>query len=93
MGVLYYNQGNHADIVRKKINYFLESIRSRFFTQTNIFDDKFLERMENLSGAPKDQVRHLFATVDYLRNSQGCGEKDLKNLDKLIWEFNKRSKR
>ncbi|MCX6310891.1 MAG: hypothetical protein NT084_04565 [Bacteroidetes bacterium] len=93
VGVLYYNQGNHADIVRKKINYFLESIRSRFFTQTNIFDDKFLERMENLSGTPKDQVRHLFATVDYLRNSQGCGEKDLKNLDKLIWEFNKRSKR
>lgn len=93
VGVLYYRQGNHADIVKKKINYFLESVRSRFFTQTNIFDDKFLERMENLSGTPKEQVRHLFATVDYLRTSQGCGERDLKNLDKLIWEFNKRSKR
>jgi hypothetical protein len=93
VGTLYYRQGNHTDIVKKKINYFLESIRSRFFTQTNFFDDKFLERMENLSGAPKDQVRHLFATVDYLRNSPGCGEKDLKNLERLIWEFNQRSKR
>ncbi|HET6991839.1 MAG TPA: DUF4350 domain-containing protein [Bacteroidia bacterium] len=93
VGVLYYRQGNHADIVRKKINYFLESVRSRFFTQTTVFDDKFLERMESLSGVPKDQVRHLFATVDYLRTTQGCGESDLKNLEKQIWDFNHRSKR
>lgn len=93
VGVLYYNQGNHADIIKKKINYFLESIRTRFYTQTNVFDDKFLERMESLSAVPKDQVRHLFATVDYLRTSQGAGERDLKNLEKLIREFNERSKR
>lgn len=93
VGVLYYRQGNHADIVKKKINYFLESVRTRFYTQTNVFDDKFLERMESLSGTPKDQVRHLFSTVDYLRNSQGAGERDLKNLEKLIREFNQRSKR
>ena len=93
VGVLYYRQGNHADIIRKKINYFLESVRSRFYTQTITFDDRFLERMENLSGIPAQQVRHLFATIDYLRNAQGAGEKDLKNLEKLIREFNERSKR
>jgi hypothetical protein len=93
VGVLYYRQGNHADIIKKKINYFLESIRTRFYTQTTTFDDKFLERMENLSAVPKDQVRHLFATIDFLRTSQGAGEKDLKNLEKLVREFNDRSKR
>ncbi len=93
VGTLYYRQGNHADIIKKKINYFLENVRSRFYAQTTVFDEKFLERMENLSGAPKDQVRHLFATIDYLRTTQGAGEKDLKNLEKLIWEFNQRSKR
>jgi hypothetical protein len=93
VGVLYYRQGNHADIIKKKINYFLESIRTRFYAQTNVFDDKFLERMENLSAVPKDQVRHLFATIDHLRTAQGAGEKDLMNLEKLIREFNERSKR
>jgi hypothetical protein len=93
IGVLYYRQGNHSDIVRKKINYFLESVRSRFFTQTNVFDEKFLERLHNLSGVPRDQVQHLFATIDYLRTTQGAGEKDLKNLEQLIWDFNQRSKR
>ncbi|MDQ3108274.1 MAG: hypothetical protein M3R17_00120 [Bacteroidota bacterium] len=93
VGVLYYNQGNHHDIIKKKINYFLESIRTRFYAQTNTFDDKFLERMENLSAVPKDQVRHLFATIDSLRNAQIAGEADLKNLEKLIREFNDRSKR
>jgi hypothetical protein len=93
VGALYYRQGNHADIVKKKINYFLESVRTRFYTQTNVFDDKFLERMENLSAVPKEQVRHLFATIDYLRHSPGAGERDLKNLETLIREFNNRSKR
>ncbi|CAN5134115.1 DUF4350 domain-containing protein [soil metagenome] len=93
VGTLYYRQGNHLDIINKKINYFLESVRSRFYAQTTNFDEKFLERMENLSGIPPEQVRHLFATIDYLRNAQGAGEKDLKNLEKLIWEFNQRSKR
>jgi hypothetical protein len=93
VGVLYYRQGNHADICKKKINYFLESIRSRFYTPTITFDDKFLERMENLSGVPADQVKHLFATIDYLRVTSGASEKDLKNLEKLIREFNERSKR
>lgn len=93
VGVLYYRQGNHADIIKKKINYFLESIRTRFYAQTIVFDDKFLERIENLSGVPKDQVRHLFATIDYLRNTPGAGERDLKKLEDLIWQFNQRSKR
>lgn len=93
VGVLYYRQGNHADIIKKKINYFLESIRTRFYAQTIVFDDKFLERMENLSSVPKDQVRHLFATIDYLRNTPGAGERDLKKLEELIWQFNQRSKR
>jgi len=93
IGVLYYNQGNHSDIVRKKINYFLESIRSRFFTPTNVFDEKFLERIMHLSGVPRDHVQHLFATIDYLRSTMGAGEKDLKKLEELIWDFNQRSKR
>lgn len=93
IGVLYYRQGNHADIVRKKINYFLESIRSRFYITTKEFDEKFLERILNLSGVPRDQVQHLFATIDYLRTTEGASEKDLKNLEKLIWDFNQRSKR
>ncbi len=93
VGVLYYNQGNHFDIIKKKINYFLESVRTRFYAQTTVFDDKFLERMSNLSGVPKEQVHHLFATIDFLRNAQDAGEQDLKKLEKLIWDFNQRSKR
>lgn len=93
VGVLYYRQGNHMDIAAKKINYFLESIRSRFYVQTTSFNDIFLERISNLSGIPKDKVHHLFATIDYLRTTAGCTEKDLRNLEELIRDFNKQSKR
>lgn len=93
VGVLYYRQGNHADIAVKKIIYFLESVRSRFYVQTASFDDIFLERISNLSGVPKEKIQHLFATVDYMRTTAACSEKDLRNLEQLIRDFNKQSKR
>jgi hypothetical protein len=93
IGVLYYRQGNHGDIVRKKTSYFLESIRSRFYVQTNVFDEKFLERIQNLSAIPRDQVQHLFARLDYFRIVSTASEKDLKEIEELIRDFNQRSKR
>ncbi|HEU4717076.1 MAG TPA: DUF4350 domain-containing protein [Bacteroidia bacterium] len=92
VGALYYSHGNHSDIMLKKINYFLESVRARFYVSTNVFDEKFLERIENLSGIPAGPVRTLFAAIDHYRISV-CSENDLKKLESLIWDFNQRSKR
>lgn len=93
VGALYYRQGNHADIAHKKIAYFLESVRSRFYVPTQVFDERFLNRIESVSGLPQQEVRHLFSTIDYLRTTTGCSDKDLKNLEQLIRTFNQRSKR
>lgn len=93
VGALYYRQGNHADIAHKKINYFLESVRSRFYVQTWKFDDDFIARISSRSGIPADKVSHLFKTIDHYRQIVSCGEKDLRTLEKLIREFNSQSKR
>ncbi|MBI3510927.1 MAG: DUF4350 domain-containing protein [Bacteroidetes bacterium] len=93
VGALYYNLGNHGDIVYKKINYFLESVRSRFYVQTNVFDEKFLVRLENLSGMQRDEVRQLFSTIDYLRKAPGVSANELKRLEEQIRNFNTKSKR
>lgn len=93
VGVLYYRQGNHADIAQKKIAYFLESIRSRFYVQTNVIDDKFVERISNLSSVPNGEVRHLFYKISQLRTATACSEHELKQLEAIIREFNQRSKR
>jgi hypothetical protein len=93
VGALYFNKGDHSDISHKKINYFLESLRSRFYIQTNAFDEPFLQRIENLSGVPKNEVRQLFVVIEYIRNSPGVRDKELKKLEELIRSFNNKSKR
>jgi hypothetical protein len=93
VGALYYRQENHNDIMRKKINYFLESIRSRFQVQTDVFDESFVRRISRLSGVPDFDVQQLFVFIGMLRSSGNMDEQNLKKLEQQIWEFNQKSKR
>jgi hypothetical protein len=93
VGALYYRRSNHSNIVHKKIAYFLESVRSRFFVNTIEIDDRFIERVTGLSGVPFPQVTQLFTFINQLRAQAEHSDKDLKALEAAIREFNKRSKR
>jgi hypothetical protein len=92
VGALYYRNGNHSDMIRKKISYFLESLRTRFHLPTNELDERFLERLIALSGVPKEHVRQLFKLINYL-GINPASERDLIRLEQLIREFNQQSKR
>lgn len=93
VGALYYRQSDHSNIISKKINYFLESVRSRFFVSTVEIDERLVDRVTALSGVPHEQVQHLFAVIIAMRISKTHSSKDLKNLVELIRQFNQRSKR
>lgn len=93
VGTLYYHQHNTADIMHKKITYFLESIRTRFYIRTQVFDDHFMMRVAALSGVSELQVRELFGEIGRLQHYMTVQDSDLKRLEQLMWEFNKISKR
>lgn len=93
VGTLYYHQHNTADILHKKITYFLESIRTRFYIRTNVFDDHFMMRIAALSGVSELQVRELFGEIGRLQHYITVQDEDLKKLEQLMWEFNQKSKR
>lgn len=93
VGTLYYHQHNTADIMHKKITYFLESIRTRFYIRTQVFDDHFMMRVAALSGVSEQQVRELFGEIGRLQHYMTVQDSDLKRLEQLMWEFNKQSKR
>ncbi len=93
IGALYYRQSNHSNIVQKKIAYFLESVRSRFMVTTLEIDERLVERVTSLSGVPFPQVQNLFKMITTMRSYEGHSDRDLKELDAAIRDFNKRSKR
>lgn len=93
VGALYYRQSDHTNIINKKISYFLESVRSRFMVTTIEIDERLIERVTALSGVPHQYVSNLFNTINYMRSSESHSEDDLRNLEEIMREFNKRSKR
>lgn len=93
VGTLYYHQRNTADIMHKKITYFLESIRTRFFVKTTTFDDDFIRKITALSGVPYEEVHRLFYEIARMQHYSNFTDEDLKNLEEMTWEFNSKSKR
>lgn len=93
VGALYYRNSDHTNIIHKKINYFLESVRSRFYVSTVEIDPKLVERVTSLSGVPFIQVQQLFSMINMMRATDAHSDRDLKTLDAAIRDFNKRSKR
>lgn len=93
IGALYYRQSDHTNIIHKKINYFLESVRSRFYVSTQQLDEQLIEKVTALSGVPHMQVAALFAYINRIRAGSEHSDAELKELDAAIRDFNKRSKR
>ncbi|MDP2158838.1 MAG: DUF4350 domain-containing protein [Flavobacterium sp.] len=54
IGNLYFQEGNHGNLIDKKIIYFLEKIRNDYLIDTTKLDDAFIKKLHLKSG--KDQI-------------------------------------
>src|ERR1035437_3802200 len=93
VGTLYYQTGNHKNIVDKKISYFLEYIRSTFQTKTTIYDDVFIIRIATISGIEEQRVHDLLYYFSDLSIKQIITQQELLKLNGMIENFDKQSKR
>ncbi|TDH28768.1 DUF4350 domain-containing protein [Segetibacter sp. 3557_3] len=65
---LYYQQKDNQGIARKKINYFLDFVRNRYFIPTTALDSTFLNTLSQKSGVALSEVEPLVASlreIDY----------------------------
>lgn len=93
VGSLYFQKGDHKNIAEKKINYFLDVIRSKFHVKTNLFDDEFIQRIVSLSGVSEEKVREVFRLVSYINARPLVSQEELLRLNSVIEDFYKHSKR
>lgn len=67
IGNLYYQEGNHQNIINKKIIYFLEKIRSDYLIDTSNLDDKFVLRYQVKSGKKVEDIKNAVRLINYHR--------------------------
>lgn len=88
IGRMYFQQGDHENIARKKIQYFLAHLRERYSLNTTLLDKEFAETLARKSGASIEETSEL---VSLLRDAQKritLTETDLLVLNKAMEKFN-----
>lgn len=87
IGNLYYQQGNVANILEKKILYFLDKIRKQYFIDTTSLDDVFAGKLKNKSEKNQELIEKIIQFIIEFRNKKTADNKALIYFNKLTEEF------
>ncbi|QLC65620.1 DUF4350 domain-containing protein [Flavobacterium sp. LPB0248] len=85
IGNLYYQEGDHTNIIDKKIIYFLEKIRTDYLLDTSKLDDDFITKLHYKTGKDEKDIRDVIQLINDHRNSyHGSLEEDLIRINTAI---------
>ena len=69
VGNVYFNQHDNKNIAVKKINYFFEFIRSKFYLATNQLNEEFITVLAKKSGIHVQEIEELFKAIQEVNSS------------------------
>lgn len=85
IGNLYYQEGDHDNIIDKKIIYFLERIRNEYLIDTTKLDDDFIHKLHYKSGKNMADIQKaVFLINTHRRSPNDSIEADLIQINNAI---------
>lgn len=85
IGNLYYQEGNHQNLIDKKIIYFLERMRNEYLIDTIVLDENFIKKLQAKTGKDLKDIEHLVYLINYQKKSYHQSiESDLIEINKAI---------
>jgi len=87
IGNLYFQEGDTVNIVQKKIIYFLDRVRNRYYLDTSKLDESFAEKLHNKSGKNKALIDSILHFINDFEKKKFAIQVDLVKLNSLIEEF------
>lgn len=88
IGNLYFQEGNHQDIINKKIKFFLEKIRNEYFVDTFDLNESFVNRLHQKTGKNKAEIENIVQLIKKYRNQMESSDKDLIAFNKALEKLN-----
>ncbi len=89
IGNLYHQEGNHDDIINKKIIYFLEKIRNEYLIDTTFLNDDFIKKLHQKSSKNLVDIQKVVFLINTYRKSPHTSiEEDLVQMNKAIEKVN-----
>jgi hypothetical protein len=87
IGQLFLNRQKHKNLAGKKIQYFLERIRAKYYIKTDKIDAEFFRQLSRKSGKSKESIELLFRMIDRIQSARKVNEVQLLTLSKAIDDF------
>src|SRR5690554_2020888 len=84
---LYFQHKDYSDIISKKIKYFSETLRAKYFLSTNDITEDLIKKLALKSGNTLEDTQKLMHLVKNLKAKTVHSESDLLALNKQIEEF------
>jgi hypothetical protein len=88
IGNLYFGHGDHKNIADKKIIFFLEQVRTKFWLNTQHLDNHFIESLSRKSGQAEIKIRELINTIQSVQSRSAITADELIELNRKIEIFN-----
>jgi hypothetical protein len=87
IGRLYHQNGDHRNLIHKRVRVLLDHIRSAYFLPTQRFDQDFLHQLAGKSGLDQKTLAQLFRRIAHLQDHQTISEDGLIELNRQIEWF------
>lgn len=84
---LYLKENDNKNLVAKKIQYFLETIRRKYLINTSNLNNDFIEKLALKSGNSIETTNYIVNTIIALNKKYECSQSELHRLNNLIENF------
>jgi hypothetical protein len=92
VGNLYFQQKDYKNIAEKKISFFLDHIRNKYFIKTSIFDEETIQKIADKTSLSAGKIKSIMREIEKINHSQKITEEDLVNINYQIEKFYERTK-
>lgn len=89
IGNLYFQQGDHKNIIEKRINFFLEQLRAMYWLNTTQLDDTFVKVLSRKSGNNEVEIASLVSLIKSVRSKNSLTDEELFELNDKIEKFHR----
>jgi hypothetical protein len=91
VGQVYYEQRNNLNIAQKKILFFFEHLRTRYYVKTSTLDRDFIEKLSQKTAIEFSFVQELISHINYISVQKHITDHELIKLNQLIEQFYRKS--
>lgn len=81
---LYMSEDNHADIAKHRVNFILDQIRTKYYLDIAVIDDKFRDRLAEKTKQDASTLNGFVYTLNKIKKSKYLNKKDFINLSRSL---------